>query len=249
MSTVSQMETAALAAVSSSKETAATQKKSGSLGKTIGNPTLSEKGQKYYEELKKKYSDMDFILVSEDMKMQAKAQAASYANPDKMVVLIDEDKVERMAEDEAYRNQYEGIISGARTQFSQMKSSLDQSSANVKTFGMQINDNGTASYFAVIDKSLTSQKERIARKAEEKKAAEKKAAKKEAEENAKEANVKKANAKSSDTVKEKEDTVMVTASSLEELLQKINDTVMADMSDNVQTEAEKMVGQHIDFRW
>lgn len=33
-------------------------------GRTIGNPKLSEKAAKYYEELKRKYSNMDFILVS-----------------------------------------------------------------------------------------------------------------------------------------------------------------------------------------
>ncbi|MDE7207465.1 MAG: hypothetical protein K2N90_09985, partial [Lachnospiraceae bacterium] len=31
-------------------------------GRTVGNPMLSEKAAKYYEELKKKYGNMDFIL-------------------------------------------------------------------------------------------------------------------------------------------------------------------------------------------
>lgn len=53
---------------------------------------------------------MDFILVSKDQKANAQANAASYANAGKMVVLIDEEKVERMAADENYRKQYEGII-------------------------------------------------------------------------------------------------------------------------------------------
>ena len=90
------------AAVEAKKKTEQTQnEKSGSVsGKTIGSPKLSKKAADYYESLKKKYSNMDFILVSEDKKEQAKAQASSYANASKMVVLIDEDKVERMAEDE-----------------------------------------------------------------------------------------------------------------------------------------------------
>ena len=33
-------------------------------GKTIGDPTLSKEAQKYYERLKKKYGNYDFILVS-----------------------------------------------------------------------------------------------------------------------------------------------------------------------------------------
>jgi hypothetical protein len=53
---------------------------------------------------------MDFILVSKDMKEMAKANAGSFANPNKMVVLIDEEKIERMAVDEQYRKQYESVI-------------------------------------------------------------------------------------------------------------------------------------------
>ena len=46
-----------------------------------------------------------------------------------------------------------------------------------------------------------------------------------------------------------EDLVTVTASSIEELIQKINDVVYSSMSDYVQTEDERMVGQHFDSRW
>ena len=38
-----------------------------------------------------------------------------------MVVLIDEDKIERMAEDENYRRQYEAIIANAGSGIAQMK--------------------------------------------------------------------------------------------------------------------------------
>lgn len=56
------------AAVEAKKKTEQTQnEKSGSVsGKTIGSPKLSKKAADYYESLKKKYSNMDFILVSED---------------------------------------------------------------------------------------------------------------------------------------------------------------------------------------
>lgn len=48
------------------KETKRTDevKKYGAPGKTIGQAKLSEKAKKYYEELKSKYQNMDFILVS-----------------------------------------------------------------------------------------------------------------------------------------------------------------------------------------
>lgn len=207
-------------------------------GKTIGSPELSEKAAKYYEELKSKYSNMDFILVSKDQKEQAQAQAGSYANASKMVVLIDEEKIERMAEDETYRKQYEGIIANAASGMSQLAKSISTTGAKVKGFGMQVKDNGLVSFFAVLEKSSAAQKTRIEKKAAEKKEAkkteEKRAEKKKREEQLKETD-------------EKADTVTITAGSIEELIRKIQDAQMADRSDSSQTEEEKQVGQKIDF--
>ena len=61
------------------------------------------------------------------MKEQAKAMASSFANPNNMVVLIDEEKLERMATDEAFRNKYEGIIANAKSGLSQLKQSIGSS--------------------------------------------------------------------------------------------------------------------------
>lgn len=238
------------AAVEAKKKTEQTQnEKSGSVsGKTIGSPKLSKKAADYYESLKKKYSNMDFILVSEDKKEQAKAQASSYANASKMVVLIDEDKVERMAEDENYRKQYEAIIANAASGISRLKSSLQSSGANVKGFGMQVNDGGTATYFAVLEESSAAQRERIEKKAAEKKAAEKKTEKKHQKEKLEEARSEKTEKTDvSDKTDTDSGTVTITASSVEELLQKIQDYMQLAKSDTVLTEAEKKVGQNIDF--
>ena len=226
--------TEAAAAAADYTSTAAEKKEVS--GKTIGNPKLSEKAARYYEQLKKKFSNMDFILVSEDQKEAAKAQAASYANASRMVVLIDEAKIERMAEDEAYRKQYEGVISGAGSKLLQMKSSLTASGAQVKGYGMQVNDGGLTSFFAVLKKSSADQKTRS-----EKKAAEKKAEKKQKEEKLKESRTDKASG-------DEEETVMISASSLEELLQKIDDYSQNERMYSMQSEEEKQIGQHIDFR-
>lgn len=219
------------------------RKKTANYGKTIGAPELSEKAQKYYDELKKKYSNMDFVLVSKDMKAAAKAQAGSYANPHRLVVLIDEEKVERMASDENFRKQYEGIISSAAVKLPQLQKQLGNT-PGVKAFGMQVNDGGNASFFAVVDKSLAAQRDRIkqsaAKKVEQKKADAKKKAQKAAEEKQAEKRAEKAKAE--------EDLVTVTASSIEELLQKVGDTVYEAMSDSVQTDSERMVGQNFNFR-
>lgn len=213
-------------------------------GKTIGNPKLSDEASKYYEKLKAKYSNMDFILVSKDQKEYAKSQAASYANANKMVVLIDEEKIERMATDEKYRKQYEGIIANAASGLSQLSTKLSSTGANVKGYGMQVNDNGVATYFAVLEKSSTAQKERIEKKAAQKKEAaraeKKKTEKKEQEERLKRSDKDKTSVKGSD------DTVTITASSIDELLRKIQDQSQMFLSDVTQSSTEKQVGQRFD---
>jgi hypothetical protein len=224
-------------------------KKTGSYGKTIGNVKLSEEAAKYYEQLKNKFSNMDFILVSADQKANAQANAASYANSSKMVVLIDEDKIERMATDESYRKQYEAIISNASSGISQLKTSIESSglSSRVQGYGMSVNDGGTASFFAVLKKSSADQKARIEKKAEEKKE-EKKAEEKKAEKEEREERLQKAREEDDDTDIDLEDTVTITASSIEELIQKLNDYALAEQSDYVQTDYEKAIGQNIDYR-
>lgn len=239
---------ASVAAYETQKAEQKTEKKTRVYGQTIGKPQLSEKAQKYYEELKKKYGDMDFILVSSDMKETAKAQAGKYGKPNRTVVLIDEEKIERMAEDESFRKQYEGILSNARNKISQMQESLKKTGAKVKSFGIQVNDNGTATLFATLEKGRTSQKARMeksaAKKAAQKKA-DKKAAEKKKSEEALEA--KRGDRRKSEDV-EDEDTITFSANSMEELMRKISDFAFMQRSDMVQTEAEKKVGQGFDYR-
>lgn len=232
-------------------------------GKTIGDPKLSDEAAKYYDQLKSKFGNMDFILVSKDMKEQAKAMASSFANPNKMVVLIDEEKLERMATDEAFRNKYEGIIANAKSGLSQLKQSIG-SSQQVKGYGMLLNDGGNASFFAVIDKSLAAQRERIEKKSAEKKEAAKADArrqeKKKAEEKRKEAASEKTDKTREETgrtyrdtlkdygIEEDDDTIIITASSAEELERLVNDYFYNQRSNQVMTPQEKMVGQNMDFR-
>lgn len=228
----------------STKETGKTEKKTKVSGRTIGEPQLSEKAAKYYEKLKAKYSNMDFILVSPEKKAEAESRKGMYQSSKELIVLIDSDKIEKMAEDEAYREKYESILSGATAQIAQMKSSLGANGESVSSIGMTFDDHGNASFFAVVDKSLAAQKERIAQKKEErieeKKAAEKKEAKKRAEE-------KRTESTHSTYKGKEEDKVTVTASSLEELLKKIDTVIFESRADSVKTEAEKAVGASFDY--
>lgn len=234
-------DTTSAAGTAGTSEAKQTKGTTGNYGRTIGQPELSEKAAKYYEQLKKKYGNYDFILVSRDQKENAKANAAKYANGYKTVVLIDEDKIEQMATDEKFRKQYEGILSGAAAQIQQLKTSLQSSGAQVKGFGMQVNDGGTLSFFAVLKKSSAEQKARIEKKAEQKKAA-----KKEKEERLKD----KKSDKIADSKEEAgtEDTVTISAGSIEELLTKIETYNFNTRSDSVQTAGERQIGQNFDFR-
>ncbi len=225
-------------------ETKETGKTTGNYGKTLGKVQLSEEGAKYYEELKKKYSNMDFVLVSKDMKEYAKANASSFGNANRMVVLIDEEKIERMATDEEYRAKYEGLIAQAQAKMPELQSIM-QTQSGVKTIGMQVNDNGTASFFAVMSKSNKEMMDKIQEKRAEKKKAEKAAEKKEAE---KERLEKLRNKDGTEVEDDEEDYVILQADSVEDLLRKIEDYNFSLRADSVMTPYEKTVGQSIDFK-
>ena len=209
-----------------------------SYGNTVGDPQLSDKAAKYYEQLKKKYSDMDFVLVSNDEVDGAEQKAAKYANSNRTLVLIDADKIEKMAEDEDYRKKYEDIIGNANSQLDQMKQSLGSMIGNVKTFGIKVDDGGNTFFFAVVDKSLSAQK------TQQKKADAAKAAKKKAETKRKE----KTQDKKSEKISESDDVETIEASSIEDLMKKLTDRTMASLSDQARTQQEMQIGTQVDFR-
>ena len=224
--------------------------KTNNYGKTFGKPQLSEEGAKYYEELKKKYSGMDFVLVSKDMKDVAKANASSFGNSSKMVVLIDEEKIERMATDEQYRAKYEGLIAKAQSQMPELKSVLENKSG-VKAVGMQVNDNGTASFFAVMSKSTQDITQKLQEKRAAKKKAEKAAEKKETKKEQMEKLREKAGSKvdgAKEPEDDEEDYVILQADSIEDLMRKIDDYNFNQRADSIQTPYEKSIGQSIDFK-
>ena len=203
---------------------------------------------------------MEFITVSKDMKAQVQQNAAAYGNANKMVVLIDEEKLERMATDEAFRNKYEGIIASSQAKMMQAKMGLTSSGANIKNFGMSVDSNGKESFFATVSDSLDLQKKRLEKKAAEKKAEkakEKKAAEKEAREEriqkAKEKKAEKAEAdkaESDNDINEIDDEnfVMFEADSMEELLSKVQTYAYNSSSNKIMSTSERMVGTTIDFK-
>ncbi len=230
-----------------------TVKKTKVNGRTIGSPELTEKAAKYYEELKKKYGNLDFILVSKDQKEYAKANASKYSNTSKMVVLIDEEKIERMAEDEKFRKQYEGIISQGASGLNQLKSKLANMGLNVKSCGMNVYDNGATSFFATMDQSFKSQnktaQERLARKKAAKKAEEKKAAKKAEEkklqEKLEEGRTERKEIREEFYESDEEGEVTFTADTIEDLISQIENADYLVRRD-IRSSFERQVGQKFD---
>lgn len=214
------------------QQTGAVERMDRNYGRVIGEPELSDTAKEYYDKLKKKYANMDFILVSPEMKQAAEAKKGSYFSSKELLVLIDSDKIEKMAADENYRRKYESILDTAMVQTRQMKQDLGSNAGAVTSFGMTFDDKGNASYFAVVDQSLAAQKERITEKkaeaAQEKKAEGKKETQKKQGE------------------KDSEVTIL-TASSWQELLQKIQESLAADGTGKTLTAAEKALGQTIDY--
>ncbi len=225
-------------------------------GNTIGDVKLSDKAKDYYNQLKGKFHNMEFIAVSKDMKAQVQANAAAYGNANKMVVLIDEEKLERMATDESFRKKYEGIIAMSQTKMAEAKNSLTSSGASVKNFGMSVDSNGKENFFATVEKSQDLQKKRIEKKAAEKKAA-KQQEKKKAEKKAQEERIQKAKDKKAEkTDSDKEDAeaidneeyIIFEANSVDELLFKVQNYSYNSAAGRVMTESERMVGSKFDIK-
>ncbi len=247
-------------------------------GNAIGDVKLSDEAKEYYRELKSKFGNADFILVSSDMKSAVQQNAASYGNANKMVVLIDEAKIERMASDPSFRKKYEGIISMSQTKLEGAKNSLISSGLPVKSFGMSVDSDGKESFFAVTSRSSDIQSRRLEKKAEEKKERKlkekKQADKKRQEERLEKAREKRRQEKAGrkPDMKAEEETdregrvdedgrdgygydsaaeteyEIIEAATLDQLLDKVQRYSYSRAGRSVMTEAEKAVGAHFDFR-
>ena len=224
-------------------------------GMTIGDVQLSDKAKDYLGKLQSKFHGMEFITVSKDMKAQVQQNAAAYGNANKMVVLIDEEKLERMATDESFRKKYEGIIASSQSKMMQAKMGLSSSGSNVKNFGMSVDSNGKESFFATVGKSQDLQKKRIEKKAAEKKE-QKIKEKKKAEKKAQEERINKAKDSKAEKTKDKDDTdiyedeefEIIEANSLDDLLSKAQTYSYNNAASRVMTDTERVVGTRVDFK-
>lgn len=159
----------------------------------VNQVELSDNAKKLLEELKKTYGNMDFMVAD----YETEEEAASYlARGTKAYsVLIDPDTLEQMAADEEVKSQNLSKLEEATGKLSDMKEQLGEDGKEVVSLGVSFAADGSVSYFAELQKTNEKQMERIEKEQEEKKESVKK--------------------------EEKEKRTHVSASSIEELMEKI----------------------------
>lgn len=207
-------------------------------GTTVGDVNLSDKAKEYYAKLKEKFGNVDFVLVSKDMKDQVEANASRYGSASRPIVLIDDEKIEKMANDPAYAKKYEGIIESSLAKLEAARNSMAASGATIKNFGMSVGEDGKTSFFAVIEKASDSAnrireknlEKHKAEKAEEKKKAEKKEAKERLEE----------------LSEDNKEYIEFTSESLEDLVDKVSRYAFDTSARSL--EIQEGIGQSIDFK-
>lgn len=133
-------------------------KKTNNTKKTNNSPVqLSEKAKALLQELKKTYSNMDFMVADYD----SDEEAASYLarGTKEYSVLIDAEELERMASDEDVKKQNLSLLDEAVGKLDEVKDQLGDHKDEVMRMGISIGKDGEMSFFAELEKVGERQKE------------------------------------------------------------------------------------------
>lgn len=147
-------------------------------------PKLSAKAEKLLEKLKKTYGNVDFMVA--DFENGDDAKAILSQGSKEFSVLFSTDELEKMASDEKYEKEYMDRVQGAIRMSEQINQEFGFKSAfeedgehgRVTRIGMSFNQDGTATYFADLEKLSAKQKERMEQVQEDREASKKEEAKK-----------------------------------------------------------------------
>jgi len=131
--------------------------------------TLSAAAQKLLKELKKTYSNMDFIVAD----YETDEEAAQYLSRGKneYSALLSTDELEKMAADEDVKKKNMDILDNAVSKLDDMKAKLGDKADDVTRIGIAIGEGGEVSFFAELEKNSEKQRERIEKQREDKSAA------------------------------------------------------------------------------
>jgi hypothetical protein len=204
---------------------------------TTGQVKLSAAAQELLEKIKEKYGNMDVFVA--DYSSDEEASRIMSRGTREYSVLFTPDELEKMAQDEDYASQQLDALDNAVNMGDELKekysleSALNQDgdSKVVTRFGITINGDGTTSFFAQLEELTAKQKERL-EEAKEKKAEEAEDDEKTEEE------------KIADKYRRPEEkkTTTLTAGSLEELMQQIEELDWSTVK-----EGDKNEGPRFDF--
>lgn len=138
-----------------------TSSKTDKTRKTGNNVQLSDKARALLQELKKTYSNMDFMVAD----YESEEEAASYLGrgSKEYSVLIDPEELERMASDDDVKERNLSILDNAVGKLDEMKNQLGDRENEVVRMGISIGKNGEVSYFAELEKASERQKEFVDR--------------------------------------------------------------------------------------
>lgn len=149
---------------------------------TVGETQLSEKAQVLLKKLREAYGDMDFFVADFSKGDNAK-DILSKAGKEYSVILTVEE-LEKMASDEKYEKEYMDKMQGARRMSEQITKEYGATLVSgeaagrtkVSAIGISINEDGTTTFFAELEKASQQQREQIENAREEKLAERKKQA-------------------------------------------------------------------------
>lgn len=118
---------------------------------------LSSRARALLKELKKTYSNMDFMVAD----YESDEEAASYLNrgSKEYSVLIDPEELERMASDDSVKKQNLSVLDNAAGKLDEMKEQLGNRKDEVVRMGISVGKNGEVSYFAELEKAGERRKE------------------------------------------------------------------------------------------
>lgn len=221
-------EKTAQAAKDADRAKAGSAKKAGGAEESKKAPVLSKAAQNLLKELKKTYSNMDFIVA--DFETDEEAASLMSRGTAEYSALFTPEELEKMAADEDVKNKNLKVLDNAVSKLDEVKNQLGDKADDITRIGISFDDNGEVSFFAELEKNSEKQRERIEKQREDKKEAAKEAGKAEAAEYL-------AHGKATG----KRTTVY--ASTVEELAEKIS---QVDWS-TIKEERQSTTGQRFDF--
>ena len=112
---------------------------------------LSDRAKALLQELKRTYSNMDFMVADYESEEEAAAYLARSTKD--YSVLIDPEELERMASDDSVKEQNLTLLDDAVGKLDEMSEQLGDQKDEVVRLGINIGRNGEVSYFAELEKA------------------------------------------------------------------------------------------------